>query len=253
MPANKHTQKIWEIYEKQGSPKTELEKKMETLRDELRPHTNKWQTIVHHVTQWKKTRNPHHMDFAYQLCDKYQVPIQGVIQEEIKNASVMRTTGSPSGTAHKIRKDGIVNIALEYVLNFRYHGLTLEDAAQKTAVICAPHFTHLSCKPHQASTIQRIYSKRYMKKEDEKYPSFDKIVSAKRAINSKQADALESLFKKITTSNHQETNQNSASLEDYIFKKWNERPELFNDNKQIWEEIIATTPDCPNDLKGNRR
>jgi len=259
MPANKHTKKIWEIYAKQGSPKTELEKKMETLRDELRPHTNKWQAIVDHVTQWKTTRNPHHMDFALQLCDKYEVPIQGVIQEEIKNSAVMRTSGSPSGTADSIVKNGILDMALLYVLNFRYHDLTLEDAAEKAAAIFAPHCERLSFNPYKASTIEKKYAARYRKKKVEEYPSFDEIVSKERAIDPKKADALEVFFKEITDSTPQESNHSNHSnhsndsLEDYIFKQWSESPDFFNEHKQDWEEIIAAAPECPDYLKGSRR
>ncbi|QSR35218.1 hypothetical protein CFI10_09450 [Marinobacterium iners] len=113
------------------------------------------QIVVDYACKWRKTRNPHYVDYAVAVCFESGIQISPTLQQVISEVALARVNGALSGTPEKIMRESAKLYAFRVMANLIFAGCTLKAASKKAAFQVAGIYKML--KPFKASTLEKEY------------------------------------------------------------------------------------------------
>jgi len=119
-------------------------------------------TCCEHVYQWFSDRNPHHIDLVLMFCRRAGIEPPPTAIQLATDVAIARLEGSPSGTSDRLLKEGIKSQALRIMINLKYTGADLAEAASKAASWIEHRYPEK--KLFKASSLQKFYAEKYYRK-----------------------------------------------------------------------------------------
>lgn len=119
---------------------------------------------AHHVYEWQKDKNPHHIDLVFFVCAEQGIEPTPTLIKIMCKVAKSRMFDSPAGTPDKLLRANIENQILRIMLNLVHAGDTLQNAASKAAEWAREQFP--ARKPLKASTISKYYEGAFRKPID---------------------------------------------------------------------------------------
>ncbi|WP_046080096.1 hypothetical protein [Halomonas sp. HG01] len=125
--------------------------------------------LTSHLDQWRATRNPHHVDMFLVGCRRMGIAPPAAASGDITEVAMLRMEDKlPPGSRTQVIRDAALEKAFILMMNLKFHGAPMAEAASKAARWLNDHHPDLKPTPYKASGLQRQYEKGWLNSEHEK-------------------------------------------------------------------------------------
>lgn len=125
--------------------------------------------IASHISAWRLDRNPYHVDLFLTACRRFGIAPPSAASDAITEVAMLRIEDRlPPGSRSQVVRDIALERAYMLMMNLKFHGATMPEAASKAARWLNDYYPGLKPTPYKASGMQRQYEKGWGKAGHEK-------------------------------------------------------------------------------------